>query len=186
MKDMEKIIRENKESFDSFEPNNGHFERFASKLKKYNKKKKIILIPNMLKIAAVIVLVLLSSLWLYDNIFSPEHPEKGIALGEISPEYEEVEFYFNTLIDAKYRELEHFDFVDDSTQKKMLLKELSEMDSIYNNLKEDLRLNPTDERIIHAMIEHYQLKVEVMNKILNQLYKINKLKKEIDHESTEI
>jgi uncharacterized protein (DUF305 family) len=76
----------------------------------------------------------------------------------------------------------------DSTQKVMLMHELSEMDSIYENLKKDLTTNPNDQRVINAMIQHYQLKVEVMNQILNQLQnaqKENKQKSEY-HESTNI
>ena len=46
---------------------------------------------------------------------------------------------------------------------------------------------PNDERIISVMIEHYQLKVDVMNQILSQLYEIyNTNKKNINHEDTEI
>jgi lipid II:glycine glycyltransferase (peptidoglycan interpeptide bridge formation enzyme) len=54
-------------------------------------------------------------------------------------------------------------------QKKMLEKEMKSMDSIYVQLQKDLKANPDDERIINAMIEHYQTKVEVMNYIINQL-----------------
>jgi hypothetical protein len=43
------------------------------------------------------------------------------------------------------------------------------MDSVYVQLQKDLKANPEDERIINAMIEHYQTKVEVMSYILNQL-----------------
>ena len=32
MKDIEKLIRENKGAFDGYEPSDGHFERFTAKL----------------------------------------------------------------------------------------------------------------------------------------------------------
>ncbi len=51
----------------------------------------------------------------------------------------------------------------------MLEKEMKSMDSVYVQLQKDLKANPDDERIINAMIEHYQTKVEVMSYILNQL-----------------
>jgi len=51
----------------------------------------------------------------------------------------------------------------------MLISELRSMDSVYVQLQKDLKTNPNDERIINAMIEHYQTKVEVMSYILNQL-----------------
>jgi uncharacterized protein (DUF305 family) len=43
------------------------------------------------------------------------------------------------------------------------------MDSVYVQLQKELKANPDDERIINAMIEHYQTKVDVMNYILDQL-----------------
>ena len=51
----------------------------------------------------------------------------------------------------------------------MLLKEMKSMDSIYVSLQKELKANPNDERIINAMIEHYQTKLEVMTYIVNQL-----------------
>jgi hypothetical protein len=185
MKDLDKIIQENRSEFDSFEPGDGHFERFEQKLKEFNKKEKTFTIGYILKAAVVAILVILSGLWVYDN-FEPR-TNNGIALSEISPEYGEVEMYYTHLVNQKYGEINQFQFMD-STQKSMLMHELNEMDSIYANLKKDLRTNPNDQRVINAMIQHYQLKVEVMNQILQQLQQaqnINKQKSE-NYESTEI
>jgi len=46
------------------------------------------------------------------------------------------------------------------------------MDSVYVQLQKELKANPGDERIINAMIEHYQTKLEVMAFIVNQLKSI--------------
>ncbi len=185
MKDLDKIIQENRQSFDMFEPGDGHFERFEAKLKEFNKKKKSFTIGFMLRAAVVAVLVVLSGLWVYDNFGSRN--QKGIALSEISEEYGEVEMYYTHLVNQKYEELDQFQFMD-STQKVMLIQELTQMDSIYENLKKDLSTNPNDQRVINAMIRHYQLKVEVMSHILSQLQQaqdINKQKSE-NYESTNI
>jgi len=186
MKDLEKIIQENRLDFDSFEPTEGHFERFEEKLLAYNKKQKSFHIGYLLKTAVVAVLVVLSGLWVYDHFIFQATP-KGIALSEISPEYSEVEMYYTHLVNQRYDEILSYEFMD-STQKEMLMHELTEMDSIYDNLKNDLKTNPTDERIINAMIQHYQLKVEVMNRILAQLQQAKTInqQKSINHESTEI
>jgi hypothetical protein len=49
------------------------------------------------------------------------------------------------------------------------MKEIKSMDSTYVSLQKELKANPNDERIINAMIEHYQTKLEVMTYIVNQL-----------------
>jgi hypothetical protein len=54
-------------------------------------------------------------------------------------------------------------------QKDLLVKEMKSMDSVYVSLQKELKANPNDERIINAMIEHYQTKLEVMTYIVSQL-----------------
>lgn len=186
MKNLDKIIQENRSVFDSFEPSEGHFERFEQKLNGLNKQKKTFTLGYILKAAAVAVLVVLSGLYIYENL-SPDRMKQGIALSEVSPEYSEVELYYTKLVNQKYSEIDQFQFMD-STQKNILLKELDEMDLIYENLKKDLTTNPKDERVINAMIKHYQLKVDVMNQILNQLQQAKNIKQEKSeyYESTEI
>ena len=186
MKDLDKIIQENRSVFDSFEPSEGHFERFEQKLTGLNKQKKTFTIGYILKAAVVALLVVLSGLYVYET-FSPNKMKQGIALSDVSPEYNEVEIYYTKLVSQKYNEISQFQFLD-STQKSMLMKELNEMGLIYENLKKDLTTNPNDERVINAMIQHYQVKVEVMNQILNQLQQAKNIKQEKSeyYESTEI
>lgn len=66
-------------------------------------------------------------------------------------------------------EIENVDLKNNPEQKQMLINEMKSMDSVYVSLQKELKANPNDERIINAMIEHYQTKVEVLNYIVNQL-----------------
>lgn len=185
---LEKKIRENRELFDVSEPAEGHFERFSSKLKKQHQQGKQIPWITYLKAASIALLVVLSTLWVYENLMNRSVSGKGISLGEISPEYREVEVYYTSMVKTKYDEIDHCAFPEDSLQKEILKKELSDMDSIFVNLQKEIRLNPTDERVIHAMIEHYECKLEVMNQILDQLKQLNnqELNNNTNHESTDI
>ena len=61
------------------------------------------------------------------------------------------------------------------------------MDSVYVQLQKELKANPNDERIINAMIEHYQTKVEVMSYIVNQLKAIrNENQNNSENENTNL
>jgi hypothetical protein len=66
-------------------------------------------------------------------------------------------------------EIINVDLKNNPVQKSMLMKEIKSMDSTYVSLQKELKANPNDERIINAMIEHYQTKLEVMTYIVNQL-----------------
>ncbi len=169
MKTIDEIIRSNKDFFEDKEPSEGHFERFNLKLEirfgKVAVKRSIV--PYLLKAAVVTLLVTLSSLWTWDHFLRPDR--NRMALGDVSKEYREVENYYLHQVNLMESEINSINFINNTEQKNMLTKELKNMDSVYIQLQKDLKANPDDERIINAMIEHYQTKLEVMTFIVNQL-----------------
>jgi hypothetical protein len=92
-----------------------------------------------------------------------------MTLGDVSPEYKEVENYYVHQVNMMESEIANIDLKNNPEQKEILFKEMKSMDSVYVQLQKELKANPNDERIINAMIEHYQTKMDVMNYILNQL-----------------
>ncbi len=185
MSELEKYIKDNIQSF-QLEPREGHFDRFKAKMgNQAFAERKIKFFPQLLKVASIVVLIVISSLWTYDKLRTRNNSE-GISLSDISPEYMEVEQFYTQKVSLTYKQMNRKNLFTDEEQKKIVMYELAEMDSIYNNLKKDLKTNPDDERIISAMIEHYQLKLEIMNNILGQLYEINHTYKQTDHENNEI
>lgn len=169
MKNIEDFIRSNKEFFDGEEPSEGHFERFNRKLEIQCGEKVIrrSIVPYLLKAAVVTLLVTLSSLWTWDHFLRPDR--NRMALGDVSPEYREVENYYVHQVNFMENEIVNLDLNSSPEQKEILKKEMRSMDSVYVQLQKELKANPNDERIINAMIEHYQTKVDVMNYILDQL-----------------
>ena len=189
MKKIDNIIRNNRKLFDTADPDEGHFNRFAAKLKQQKRKNhSLTSYTFLLKTASIAILVTLSFLWTYDNLIKPSSENSGITLSEVSDEYREVEVYYKQQVNLRYGQIRDLDVFSDTIQKTILLEELSDMDSIYTNLQDELESNPKDKRIINAMIEHYQLKVDVMNQILLQLEQIKNenLLKNGNHEINQI
>ena len=172
MKTIEDIIRGNRDLFEGAEPSDGHFERFNRKLEirhqKYVPKRSIV--PYLLRAAVVTLLVTLSSLWTWDHFIRPG--SSRMTLGQVSPQYREVENYYIHQVNLMESEIVNVDFNNNSEQKEILIKEMKSMDSVYVSLQKELKTNPNDERIINAMIEHYQTKLEVMTIIVDQLKSI--------------
>jgi hypothetical protein len=83
-----------------------------------------------------------------------------------------VENYYLHQVNLMESEIGTVNITGNPEQKQMLDKELKSMDSVYVQLQKELKANPDDERIINAMIEHYQTKLEVMTFIVNQLKSI--------------
>lgn len=177
---IEEFIIKNIDGLNDFEPREGHFDRFEAKLKLQHKKKKITL-TLVLKIAAAVVFVLLATNQAY-LYFSPgNHPsvfsaveENGFSLASVSPEYEEVEFYYTNSINVglnQWNELKQDGLVSEEEQE-MMQAELSEFEAMYKTLQSDLASNPNDERVINAMLEYYQAKLSVINMIVNKLEEV--------------
>ena len=173
MKTIEEIIRNNKDFFEDAEPSEGHFERFNRKLEtRFQTVVKRSIVPYLLRAAVVTLLVTLSSLWTWDHFIRPVN--NRMTLGQVSPQYKEVENYYIHQVNMMEGEIVNVDLKNNPQQKEMLMKEMKSMDSTYVSLQKELKANPNDERIITAMIEHYQTKVEVMTYIVNQLKTIQK------------
>lgn len=196
MKNLDNIIRNNKDRFNEMEPPEGHMERFQQRLEKYNKKSPTLHVSFsagiILKAAVVSILVVLSSLWVYEHINEPDQPQQ-IVLKEASPEFREAQIYYSSMVQKKYSQIKDFNFKN-SEQKEMLLQELNTMDSIYVNIKKDIKEHPNDPRVLNALIRHYQMKLDVMNRILEQLNQIQAIqrqnnsnhKNQESHETTQI
>ncbi|MFO7850968.1 MAG: hypothetical protein R6X28_00735, partial [Bacteroidales bacterium] len=155
-------------------PFEGHFERFSAKLEARQAVNpgRVSILPHLLKAAVVAILVTLSSLWTWEHVLSPD--ANRMALGDVSPEYNEVEQYYVQQVNMMEDEIENVWINDDPEEKEMLLQELDDMDKMYEELQKDLKANPNDDRVINAMIEHYQRKVDIMNYVLSQLREIQK------------
>jgi len=172
MKKIEDIIRNNRDLFEEAEPPKGHFERFNTRLemKFHAGGIKRSIVPYLLKAAVITLLVTLSSLWIWDNFLSKE--SSRMTLGDVSPQYREVENYYIHQVNLMEDEINTVNISDDPEHNEMLKSEMRSMDSVYVQLQKELKANPDDERIISAMIEHYQTKLEVLSYIVNQLKSI--------------
>jgi len=169
MKNIEDIIRNNRDLFGDREPSEGHLERFSIKLeiRSQSRANRRSIVPYLLRAAVVTLLVTLSSLWTWDHFIRPG--SSRMTLGQVSPQYKEVENYYLHQVNMMEGEIVNVDMKNNPEQKELLIKEMKGMDSVYVSLQKELKANPNDERIINAMIEHYQTKLEVMTYIVNQL-----------------
>jgi hypothetical protein len=169
MKNIDELIRKNRDLFEDQEPMEGHLERFNWKLEKrlHSQATKRSIVPYLLRAAVVTILVTLSSLWTWDHFIRTD--KDRMALGDVSPQYKEVENYYVHQVNMVENELLTGNLETNAEQKDMLQQEMKSMDSVYVQLQKELKANPNDERIINAMIEHYQTKLDVLTYIVNQL-----------------
>lgn len=182
MNKLENRIRNERGAFDSFEPSNGHMERFAMKLGK-QPVSLISGIPYIVRVAALVFLVAASSLLVYEQI--TQRSRGSLSNADIRmKELSDARFYFTSLIQEKYDAIDRFTR-SDPEQNHILMKELGSMDRMLKSLQEDLLTYPADERVIHAMISHYELKLEVMSQIIKQLENVKQATNNNTYENIE-
>ena len=162
----------------------GHFDRFAERLKVAESKRKGIQLTPFLKVAAVLVIVLLSAN-LYVHFRNPKSGIKETAATK--SDLGEASFYYTNSINNGIRDLEKMANEGIGSHKELvqIKHELSEMDSLFVNLQTEYKANPNDKRIINAMIEYYQTKLDIVNTIKTDLENVKYLKGK-KHENPEI
>lgn len=184
MNSIEDFIKENKEMFMNIEPPEGHFDRFEERLKKMKRTNKIRLITRISSIAAIGLLLITSSIFIYDRYFDRE--PLMLNLGDISPEMQKVEYYYTSQVDRLSIGIDSLSEGSQENLKKMMADELAEMDSIHNELQKKLGSNPGDDRVVNAMITYYQTKLGMMKSFLETLTQIKQKNNSnnTDHENT--
>lgn len=172
---LEKFVIENRDQFDTMEPNPELWHKIeASQTKKIDLNWTRILV----RVAAVVV-IFVSSYIFFDYITQQNNKLQLTQTEATDPEdlnaYQELmeaEYYYTSIIEQRRTE-----FIELAGNNAPLRKEvnieLSELDNIYRELKEDLKDNADNEEVIAAMIQNYRLKLEILEEILQQLQPAN-------------
>ncbi|MBN2347668.1 MAG: hypothetical protein JXJ22_02455 [Bacteroidales bacterium] len=163
---FEKFISENREAFDIHEPDPKIWDRIEKNtrpVRKLNWKK-------ILYQAAAVVIIFLASYMVHDLVQKP--PKDSVAKEKKQeleiPELMEAEIYYTSILNNKLEEIKPILAGDPGLQKELNI-ELSELDSIYRDLKQDLQDNIANNEVIEAMIQNYRFRVAILEDILSQL-----------------
>ena len=184
MDKLDKLFNEQHDAFDE-EPLNGHFQRFESKLDHFHtRKKKSLNFYPFLRIASVVIIVLLSANLLVH--FLPSKKENSVPVFTNREMNETVNFY-NTRINSGMSQLKQMadQGIGSKQELAQLKKEMDEMDQLYQDLQKEYSKNPDDERVVNAMIEYYQTKLNIINTIKSDLENVKSIKNK-SHENTKI
>lgn len=122
---------------------------------------------DILKVAAVLLLVSVFAFGYYMNNQRIAMDKEGIALHKLSSELADTEAFYTSQIDEKI-DLIKVEAGDLDTE---VMAQLELLDQEYLSLKNDLRDNADSEEVINAMIEYYRLKLALLEKILNEIQK---------------
>jgi len=175
MESLKKYIRKNRDSFDEKEPLEGHFDRFRQKMEFHKPARKVNLFM-VAAAAAVAGLILTGTIGIiYNNSSLNRLNPKELSLSVISPELKEVENYYISQISARYTEINSLKKSSSPEIETEVNKAIDDMDLSYKVLKKDLSKSPKQERIVNAMIQQYQVRIDMLDQILKTLQNYNQL-----------
>ncbi len=181
MDELKNIIDKNRQLFDSAEPLDGHFEKFEKMLMaKQQTKSRSIVWPTLLKVASIAILVVLSGLYVTEHFFL-----SNIQAVQQNREFNEAQQYYIQQVDLRVGEIEQMESMLTPEQKEILLDEMTQMDAMYKKLQNDYKAMPNDPRIIQAMLQHYQMKMDILNRIIINLQNVKQFNSQ-NHENIEL
>lgn len=166
---LEKFIRDNREGFDFREPDPRVWKTIEKKTGavKFN-------VRLAMRRVAVVALIFAASY--AANEFIHRH-ERSTAVSEKVPGgkdnktgngFKETEAYYAGLLNQKMDELKPV-IANCPALEEELNYDMSELDSIYTDLKRDLKDNMANQEVIEAIIENYRLKISILEDLLTEI-----------------
>ncbi len=171
MKDrFEKFISDNSGNFDFRDPDPAIWEKVQKDIRKTRK------INWMLvsKRAAIVILIFGASFLFHELMDRSDNKSflgmkgKKHSKENVIPGLNEAEAYYTGLVNQKLSELKPVIANCPSLQEEVDY-DMSELDSVYTELKRDLKDNMANQDVIEAIIENYRLKISILEDLLKEL-----------------
>lgn len=164
-------------NFDIEEPHTGHRERFSRKLqqagKASEKKGKIrrLWTPVISIAASFLLAFFLLGQFLGNNVAA-----KNVDLASISPEMKQTQEFYSGLISRELNTIHAQKTPETEAIINDALLQMEKLENEYEDLKKDLANSGKDKRVIHAMIQNFQQRIDLLNNVLTQIENIKSLK----------
>lgn len=180
---LERYIRENRPLFDDATPDPAIWDRISGQLEEEDRRA----FPwsTYLWRAAAVLFVFALSWVIHDAVDRVDTTYSGQEAGAPSAQAEELfeaEAYYARQIEDMQNEVFFLTSEHPDLQADIRL-EMTELDSVYSELRRDLGDDAANEEIIEAMIQNYRLKITILSDILEQLHgTTTRERKEASHE----
>lgn len=161
---LEQFIRANREAFDDERPSLKVWADIDRVLEQ--KKSGGFQLRRILQSAAAVLLLLVAGA-LIGHQFSRGVQETTTAetLARISPELAELEAHYNQQIDQKFARLANY------PERETVKADLAQIDETMEELRNEIMKAPAgmEEEIVRNLLRSYQLKVQILERVLERI-----------------
>ena len=164
---LDEYIRKNRSLLDAEKPDEDFLWTGISQSLNTKKKKSQFL---SLKVAASILIILGLSFVTYQIISIKNNQQ--LILAKIDPKLAKQEAQFQHQINAYYKVLEKSDYNQELLTTKF--KDLEYIDTLINKYSEDLSEHGPNPKLIYSLMDLYQKKIRLLDRMLNEIEKNQK------------
>ncbi len=160
---LEEFIRQNRSGFEEEGPGPDIWARLEKQLPQPKKEKgRVVAMMARHWWKAAILVALLANAGL---LLKYMNTKQEVAV--VIPEIREMETYYSARIEQKLEELKQLPATETGLDS-LTMHELELRNDTYKMLEKELAANPGNERIRAAMIRYYQMKLDLLEKILDE------------------
>ena len=161
---LEEFVKANREEFDHLEPSPAVWEKIQGKQKKTKTEK---LRTIMFRVAAVVAIGIISSAILVHQGYLSGGKMAAINDPEVRGLLETEAFYAHQ-VSGKMNEIRKC-YSTFPEIKAEIENDLIELESMYRDLKTDLKDNVSNKMVIEAMIENNRYRLKLVDSVLEQI-----------------
>ncbi len=162
--------------FDIEEPHTGHRERFFRKLEQQSDSSKKSKVRKLWTPFIGIAAGFLLALFLAGQFFGDKLQAENADLASISPEMKQTQEFYTGVISKELNSLSEEKSPETEAIINDALKQMEKLEKEYEGLKKDLHESGNDNRVIYAMIQNFQQRIDLLNNVLNKIENIKQLK----------
>lgn len=177
---VESFIRTNRAAFDTETPSLKVWSTIEKQVnpQPMNKVVRLTWLRQAAAAVALLVVGVLIGFYLNENKVDNALVQ---ASSQVAPELQEVEDFYNQKVQSKYAQLVSFN------PDPSVMADLKQIDEVQEELKRELKNAPTSTRedIVRRLIENYQIKLGILERVLNHIKEqpLDNQKSQQQHES---
>lgn len=162
---LEQFIQANRDAFDDARPSLKVWADIDRALE--HKKPQSFHLRRILQSAAAVLLLLLAGALIGHQLSrGPQETTTAETLARISPELAELEAHYNQQIEQKIARLANY------PQKETVKADLAQIDETMDELRNEIVKAPAgmEEEIVRNLLRSYQLKVQILERVLERIH----------------
>ncbi|MCK4570303.1 MAG: hypothetical protein KAT76_08425 [Bacteroidales bacterium] len=165
---LEDKIKKNRQHYDVHEPEQGHFERFTTRLDtEFHADEKKRRKPLWRYAAAIILIAGMSGILLYQYAGN----SSTVKASPMSDELSQVVDHYNMLTDQRFDDISSCAASDEEAAKidQMARTQLDELEKDAGKLQEELNKDESNERVYGALVTNYRTRIKILDNIITKI-----------------